>query len=94
MQLYIEKNRLETEKAKKDLVYNQAKIALAETAKAQAAESLRILENRYAEGLEKTSDILVSQASNLEKQVNYLEAVKDYNLTVIQIDFLSQTTNP
>lgn len=94
MQLYIEKQQLEIAKAQKDLAYHQARIQLAETAKAQAAETLRILENRYAEGLEKTSDILVSQAGNLEKQVQYLEAVKDYNLTVIQIEFLSQNTNP
>lgn len=89
MQLYIEKNQLELQKAKRDLVSNQAKIRLAKTAREQAGESLRIFENRYAQGLEKTSDLLVSQSSDLEKQVNYLEAVKDYNLSVIQIEFLT-----
>lgn len=90
MQLYIEKNQLELQKAKRDLVSNQAKIQLAKTAKEQAEETLRILENRYTQGLEKTSDLLVSQATDLEKQVNYLEAVKDYNLSAIQIEFLTQ----
>src|SRR5690554_157353 len=90
MQLYIEKNQLELQKAKRDLVSNQAKIQLAKTAKEQAGESLRIFENRYTQGLEKTSDLLVSQATDLEKQVNYLEAVKNYNLSVIQIEFLTQ----
>lgn len=90
MQLYIEKNQLELQKAKRDLVSNQAKIQLAKTAKEQAGESLRIFENRYTQGLEKTSDVLVSQATDLEKQVNYLEAVKNYNLSVIQIEFLTQ----
>lgn len=90
MQLYIEKNQLELQKAKRDLVSNQAKIQLAKTAKEQAGESLRIFENRYTQGLEKTSDLLVSQATDLEKQVNYLEAIKDYNLSVIQIEFLTQ----
>lgn len=93
MQLYIEKNQLELQKAKRDLVSNQAKIELAKTAKTQANESLRIIENRYTQGLEKTSDLLVSQATDLEKQVNYLEAIKDYNLSVIQIQFLTQQTN-
>ena len=90
MQLYIEKNQLELQKAKRDLVSNQAKIQLAKTAKEQAGESLRIFENRYTQGLEKTSDLLVSQATDLEKQVNYLEAVKNYNLSVIQIEFLTK----
>lgn len=90
MQLYIEKNQLELQKLKRDLTSNQAKIQLAKTAKEQAGESLRIFENRYTQGLEKTSDLLVSQATDLEKQVNYLEAVKDYNLSVIQIEFLTK----
>lgn len=93
MQLYIEKSQLELQKAKRDLASNQAKIVLAKTAREQAGESLRILENRYAQGLEKTSDLLVSQATGIEKQVNYLEAVKDYNLSVIQIEFLTQQSN-
>ncbi len=90
MRIYIEKKQLELQKAKRDLVSNQAKIELAKTAKEQAGESLRILENRYAQGLEKTSDLLVSQATGIEKQVNFLEAVKNYNLSVIQIEFLTQ----
>lgn len=93
MQLYIEKNQLELQKSKRDLVSNQAKIQLAKTAKEQAEENLRILENRYNQGLEKTSDVLVSQATQLEKQVNYLEAIKDYNLSAIQIEFLTQSSN-
>lgn len=90
MQLYIEKNQLELQKSKRDLTSNQAKIQLTKTAKEQAGESLRIFENRYTQGLEKTSDLLVSQATDIEKQVNYLEAVKDYNLSAIQIEFLTK----
>ncbi|MGE4347431.1 MAG: TolC family protein [Flavobacteriaceae bacterium] len=90
MQLYIEKNQLELQKAKRDLASNQAKIQLTKIAKEQAEETLRIFENRYTQGLEKTSDLLVSQATDLEKQVNYLEAIKDYNLSAIQIEFLTQ----
>jgi len=92
MRLYVDKNQLELQKAKRDLVSNQAKIQLAKTAREQAGESLRIFENRYGQGLEKTSDLLVSQATDLEKQVNYLEAVKDYNLSAIQIEFLTKSS--
>ncbi|MCO5230872.1 MAG: TolC family protein [Chitinophagales bacterium] len=90
MQLHIEKNKLELQKAKRDLITNQAKIDLSKAAKAQASESLRLIENRYQEGLEKTSDLLISQATEIEKEVNYLQAIKDFNETTIQIEFLTK----
>lgn len=93
MLVYIEKHELELQKAKRDLVANQAKIRLTETAQKQASESLRILENRYSQGLEKTSDLLVAQAKDFEKQVELLEAIKEYNLSIIQIKFLTQPSN-
>lgn len=93
MQLHIEENELELQKTQRQLSANQAKLNLVETAKEQASEALRILENRYAQGLEKTADLLVSQATELEKQVNYLEVIKEHNLLMIQIDFLTNNNN-
>ena len=90
MKVYVEKNKLELQKSNRDLSSNQAKINLAETAKKQAQEALKILENRYAQGLEKTADVLISKATALEKQVQLLEAIKNYNLSTIQIEFLTQ----
>src|SRR5690625_1352709 len=93
MKLHIEKSKLELQKTQRELTAQEAKINLTQTAKDQASEALRILENRYAEGLEKTSDLLVAQAKELEKQVDYLEQIKDYNLLVIQIKFLTNNNN-
>lgn len=93
LELHIEKTRLELHRAQRDLAAHLGRIELARTAKEHAAETLRIFRDRYAQGLEKTADLLVSQATDIEKRVNYLEAVKAYNLTVIQIEFLSQSSN-
>ncbi|MCO5234209.1 MAG: TolC family protein [Chitinophagales bacterium] len=90
MQLYIEKNKLDLQKAKRDLITHQAKIDLAKMATVQANEVLRLLENRYQQGLEKTSDVLIAQAAIIERNVKYWEAVKDYNESIIQIDFLTK----
>lgn len=90
MQVYIQKNNLALQKANRELATGLAKMSLTDTAKAQADESLRILTNRYAQGLEKTSDLLLAQAAQLEKEVKQLESVRDYNLTLIQIEFLTQ----
>lgn len=92
-QVYVEKNELELQKAKRDLTANQAKITLNATAYQQSVESLRIIENRYGQGLENTADLLVAQAKTIEKQVALLEAIKDYNLSIIQINFLTQRSN-
>ncbi len=88
--VYVQKNQLALQKALRDLQANQASIEQAQTAQAQAGESLRILQNRYNEGLEKTADLLAAQAKDIEKKVSYLNAIKDFNLTKIQIDFLTQ----
>ncbi len=89
LQLYVEKNDLELQKALRELTTNQSKIDLAETARQQAEESLKIIENRHAQGIERTADLLVSQAQQLEKRVKLLEAIKDYNLSAFQIEFLT-----
>lgn len=88
--VYIEKNNLQLQKAKREVSTNLLKIELAEAAKNEAGESLRILRNRYEQGLEKVSDLLISQASQLENEVKYFEAIKNYNLNLIQIEFLTQ----
>lgn len=89
-QLYLEQNNLELQKNLRELEVNQANIDLNEISSMQAEESLQIVENRYAQGLEKTSDVLIHQATKLEKKVQLLEAIKDYNLSIIQIEFLTK----
>lgn len=89
LQLHIEKSRLELQKAQRELLAQQNKLDLFRKAKEQASEAYRIVENRYDQGLEKTADLLISQTKNMEKQVDYLEVIKDYNLLKIKIDFLT-----
>lgn len=86
---YIDQKQLELNKAIRDLAKVEQRIGLEETAKEQAAESLRIIENRYEQGLEKTADVLVARSLELQKQVSFLEAMKDRKLAIIQIDFLT-----
>ncbi len=91
MQLHVEQQKLQLEKTKRDLAAAQVLLALAETARDQAEEATRIINDRYDEGLERTTDLLAAQASKMEKQVGYLQAVLEHNLALIQFDFM---TNP
>lgn len=89
MELYVEQNALQLEHHKRGLSALQEKVVLSGMARDQADESVRIVEDRYNEGLERTSDLLLAQANHLQKQVDYLKSVLEHNLAVLQIKFLT-----
>jgi outer membrane protein TolC len=58
----------------------------------QAAEALRILQNRYQQGLVTTNDLLQSQTSLSQQRLNRAQAVFTVNTTRAYIQFLTSTT--
>jgi len=56
----------------------------------QSKEALRIRTNRYKQGLEKTSDLLISETKYLQKQLEYLQTVFNYNFTKAYVNFLTK----
>lgn len=89
MQLHVEQNSLQLLQLRRELTALQEKIALAALASEQAHESARIVEDRYNEGLEKTSDLLIAQSNGLEKQIGHLRAILAHNLARLQVEFLT-----
>jgi len=63
---------------------------LAKLAVEQSEESLRIRTNRYKEGLEKTSDLLLAEAQFAQKQLDYNNAIFQYNFSQLYLQFLSK----
>ena len=57
----------------------------------QASEALRIIKDRYEQGLEKTTDLLVAQTQLSEQQLNYAATVYKQNLTAAYLDFITST---
>lgn len=55
----------------------------------QASEALRVLKDRYAQGLAKTSDVLMAQTQLSQQKLGYIQAVFNYNLAVASILFLT-----
>jgi outer membrane protein TolC len=53
---------------------------------AQAAESLRILQNRYEAGLATITDLLRAQVAALDSRTGYLAAVHDWQLARVQLE--------
>ena len=57
----------------------------------QASEALRVLQNRYTQGLVNTTDVLIAQTQLSQQQIGYVRAVFNYNLAAASLKFL--TTN-
>ncbi len=85
LEQFISQNNMEFEMAKRKLLESRNKIRLAEKAIEQSKESLRIKTDRYAEGLEKTTDILMAETKTSQKEMDYIEAVYQYQLAYAQI---------
>lgn len=79
------------EKSVRDLADNEYKIRQYSTAVEQATEALRILENRYKQGLANTIDVLIAQTQLSQQRFAHTQAIFNYNVTAAQIKFLTQS---
>lgn len=87
---YKSKSQLEFKKAKRQLKDAENKLQLTQLAVEQSQEALRIRTNRFKQGLEKTSDLLISETKYSQKQLEYLQTVFNYNFTKAYVEFLTK----
>jgi outer membrane protein TolC len=64
------------------------KINLTKQAIEQSKESLRIKMDRYAEGLEKTTDILNAETLLSNKEMDYIHALYEYQQAYAKINMI------
>ncbi|MBO3115952.1 TolC family protein [Winogradskyella sp. DF17] len=86
---YLSQSQLELNKTKRLLEDAQNKVELTELALQQSEEALRIRTNRFKEGLEKTSDLLLVEALFAQKQLEYYQTVYEYNRTKAYLNYLT-----
>ena len=87
---YVSKSNLELNKVKRQLVDAKNRLELTSLAVEQSEESLRIRKNRFKEGLEKTSDLLMAETQYLQKQLAYYQTIFEYNFTNAYLEFLTK----
>lgn len=87
---YVSQSNLEFNKAKRMLQDAENKLKLTELALQQSEESLRIRTNRFEEGLEKTSDLLMSETQYAQKQLEYYQTIFEYNYAQAYLNFLTK----
>lgn len=87
---YKKQSQLELNKTNRQLADAQNKVAISKLAFEQTQESFRIRQNRFAQGLEKTSDLLMTETQTAQKELEYLQSVFEYNFTKMYLEFLTK----
>ncbi|MGA2197656.1 MAG: TolC family protein [Bryobacteraceae bacterium] len=86
--------RLEVRRAWADLRAAQQRIEVAKAAVAEAAESLRITQNRYESGMSNVTDLLRNETAVLESRTRYLAAVHDQRIAATMLDLAAGRLSP
>ncbi|MBS1654050.1 MAG: TolC family protein [Bacteroidetes bacterium] len=87
-----EQSQLELNKTNRQLADATYKIKEQITAVENAAEALRILQDRFSQGLVNTTDVLLAQTQLSQQKLVLAEAYFDKNTTAAYINFLTATT--
>lgn len=87
---YKKQSQLELNKTSRQLKDAENKVNLSKLAFEQSQEAFRIRENRFKQGLEKTTDLLLSETQMAQKELEHLQAVFEFNFTKEYLQFLTK----
>lgn len=87
---YKKQSQLELNKTNRQLLDAQNKVNLSQLAFEQSQEAYRIRQNRFTQGLEKTTDLLMAETQMAQKELEHLQAVFEYNFTKQYLQFLTK----
>ncbi len=85
---YLSQSQIQLNRAKRKLELTFQQIQSSKLAKEQANESLRIRSDRFEQGLEKTTDLLVSEALSSKKSLDYIQSIYNYKQAVFELELL------
>ena len=87
---YKSESHLELNKAKRMFQDARNNLKLTELALRQSEEALRIRTNRFKEGLEKTTELLMAETLYSQKQLEYFNTVFQHNYALAYLEFLTK----
>ena len=90
LQQYKAQSQLELNKAKRMLQDAKNNLRLTTLALEQSEESLRIRTNRFKQGLEKTTDLLMAETQYSQKQLEYYTTIFNHNYALAYVQFLTK----
>ena len=86
---YQKQSALELNKSYRQVLDADNKVNLTKLAWEQTAEAYRIHKNRYEQGLEKASDLLNAETQMSKKELEYQQAIFEYNTALEYYKFLN-----
>ena len=85
--------RMEVRRAEANLDASRERVATTHDTVAQAEESLRIIRNRYSNGLATVTDLLRSETALLESKTRRLAALYDQRTAAVQLEAATGALN-
>jgi outer membrane protein TolC len=87
---YKAQSLMEWEKTARQLKDAENKVKLSQLSFQQSQEAFRIRQNRFEQGLEKTNDLLTTETQMLQKELEHLQSIFEYNTTKQYLQFLTK----
>lgn len=88
-----EQGQMELNKVRRDIEEARVMVRQQETAVKQAGEALRILQNRYEQGLATTTDILSAQSLLSQQKMGYIQSLFSVQLNSAYLKFTTSITD-
>jgi outer membrane protein TolC len=89
LEQYKTKSQVELNRAMRMLQDAQNNLELTALSLEQSLESLRIRTNRFEQGLEKTTDLLMAETQYAQKQLEYYATIFQHNYALAYVQFLT-----
>lgn len=86
---YMQQSELELSRVYRQVLDANNKVSLTQLAWDQSREAYRIRKNRYDQGLERSSDLLMAETLMSQKELEYQQAVFEYNTALEFYRFLN-----
>ncbi|MGB5385610.1 MAG: TolC family protein [Eudoraea sp.] len=90
LEQYKSESQLELNKARRMLQDTKNNLELTTLALNQSEEALRIRSNRFAQGLEKTTDLLLAETQYAQKKLEFYFTIFQHNSAVVYMEFLTK----
>ncbi len=87
---YLSQSQVQINNAIRSVNLHYSRIQSSKLAKEQAQESLRIRTNRFEQGLEKTADLLMSEALASGKELEYIQSIYNYRQAIFEMELLME----
>jgi outer membrane protein TolC len=81
-------HRIQVKEARRTIDESLKNIELSELAVEQSEEDVRFRSDRYDQGIEKTSDLLLAETKNLKNKLSKLQALYQYQMAVASLEYL------